>query len=342
MLTHEKIQIAFFGLLVFIVGFFGYMVFRPFLTVACFSVFLAVALYPIYLWVLRFNKERKFSSSIITVIIALVVVIIPAVLFAIVLLQQAGNAYTGLLDSVNSGTMATSIGLMETKIQAFIPGFQMNIAGYLSGGLSWAVGNLDKIVSGFSNVIMYVVLTTFFLFYLFVYGESLVNKLVGWSPMEDSLDKKIIAQIKLSINSVIRGYLLVATLQGIVAGIGMAIFGFNNAIIGGTLTGIASFVPFFGTGLVMAPVAIYMAVTGHLGAGIGIAIWGFTMVHLIDNFLMPYLLNRGMKLNQFLSLLAVLGGLSAFGPIGLVVGPLVLSLIIIMIDIYPLIIKKNV
>jgi predicted PurR-regulated permease PerM len=341
MLTHEKIQTAFFIALVALIGFGAFLIFKPFLTVCLFSIFLAVALYPVYLWILRKNKDRKISSAIITVILVLVVVIIPAIIISILLLQQTGAAYSGILSNITNGGFAQSIAEFESKIQTLVPGFQLNIESYLTGGLSWAVNNLDKIISGFSNIILYVVLISFFLYYLFVYGADLVTKLIGWSPMEDSLDKKIIAQIKLSINSVVRGYLFIAVLQGIMAGIGLWIFGFPNAVIGGTFTGIASFIPFFGTSIVMVPSAVFMAMSGHLGAGIGILIWGFTMVHMIDNLLMPYMLNRGLKLNQFLSLLAVLGGLSAFGPVGFIVGPIVLSLVMVLIDIYPLIFKKN-
>lgn len=341
MFNHEKLQTISFIALAAIIGFAAFLVFKPFITIALFSVFLAVAIYPVYNWILKKNKERRTSTSVITVLLVLVVVIIPAILLSIMLLQQIGDAYSSLLNSVTSGELSRTIAVLENKVQNFVPEFHFNLEGYLMGGLTWVVSNLDRVVSGFSNTTLWVVLVSFFLYYLFIYGPSLLEKLVCWSPMEDSIDRKIINQIKLSINSVIRGYLFIALLQGLSAGLGLFIFGMPNAVILGTATAIASFIPFFGTSLIMVPSAIFMAATGHIGAAVGILLWGFFMVHLIDNFLMPYMLNKGMKMNQLMALLSVLGGLSAFGPVGFVIGPLVFGLVMVMIDIYPLMFKKN-
>ena len=94
-----------------------------------------------------------------------------------------------------------------------------------------------------------------------------------------------------------------------------------------------------GTGVITFPAAFYLMATGAIPAGVGLLIWGVLIVGLIDNILRPFLMNRDTHIHSFLILLSVFGGLSYFGPIGFLAGPIVLAFFFVLLDIYPEIVE---
>jgi predicted PurR-regulated permease PerM len=168
-----------------------------------------------------------------------------------------------------------------------------------------------------------------------------MGKLKVLSPLPDKYDSRVIQRLHDAINSVVRGALLIALIQGIVSGVGLSIFGVPNAVLWGSLAVIAALIPYVGTAAVITPAVVYLFLIDRTGAAIGLAIWGVVAVGLMDNFLGPRLVNRGIKLHPVVILLAVLGGLVFFGPLGYILGPLVVSLLFALLDIYPLLVRPK-
>ena len=100
------------------------------------------------------------------------------------------------------------------------------------------------------------------------------------------------------------------------------------------MTAITALVPGVGTALVITPAIIFLFLTGNTFGGVGLLVWGFTAVGLIDNFLGPKIVGRGMQLHPLAVFLAVLGGLAFFGPLGFLLGPLVMSVCVALVDMY--------
>ena len=132
-----------------------------------------------------------------------------------------------------------------------------------------------------------------------------------------------------------------AVTQGLLAGIGFTIFGVPNAALWGFITVIAALVPILGTSIVLTPIIIYLFAFDTLFSAIGLLAWGMLAVGLIDNFLGPKLMQRKIRIHSFLILLSVLGGLSLFGPIGFLIGPLFLALLSTLLDIYPVLVLQR-
>ena len=151
-------------------------------------------------------------------------------------------------------------------------------------------------------------------------GKKFKQLLSSLSPLQ-TIDSQIISKMEGAINSVILGQFVIAVLQSIIAMIGFAIFGVPNPVLWGSLVIVAAFIPTIGTGLVMVPAILYLYFTGEPMLALGMAIWAFFAVSLIDNVLGPFLINKGLKIHPFLVLLSVLGGISAFGPAGVLIGP---------------------
>jgi predicted PurR-regulated permease PerM len=126
--------------------------------------------------------------------------------------------------------------------------------------------------------------------------------------------------------AVVYGLLVTAVVQGAIAGIGYAVIGLTAPVLLGVLTGILSIVPLVGTAIVWVPVAIWLMVSGHLIKGIILLGWGALLVHPPENVLRPLLISNATRVPFLLVMFGALGGLAAFGLIGLFVGPVVLAI----------------
>jgi len=172
-------------------------------------------------------------------------------------------------------------------------------------------------------------------FYFFLKdGHKLKSYFVALSPLADSDDELIVSRLKLAVSATIKGNLAIGLIQGALTGIGFAIFGVPNAALWGGVAVVAAFLPGIGTALVITPAIIFLFLIGNTFGGIGLLIWGLTAVGLVDNFLGPRLVGRGMQLHPLAVFIAILGGLAFFGPLGFLLGPLAMSVCLALIDIH--------
>ena len=154
------------------------------------------------------------------------------------------------------------------------------------------------------------------------------------SPLSGVDDEKILGRLTKTINGVIKGYLLIALIQGILMGIGLTIFHVPDGALWGVVAGITSIIPPLGTAVVSVPAVIFLFVTGHIGAAIGLLIWAILIVGTGDNVLNPYIVGHRIDIPPFLILFSVLGGIALLGPVGILIGPLTISLLYALTEIY--------
>ncbi|MCX6702750.1 MAG: AI-2E family transporter [Candidatus Wolfebacteria bacterium] len=174
-----------------------------------------------------------------------------------------------------------------------------------------------------------------------IFNEATNLYVISFLPLSAHHSEEIYSRMESAVNSVIRGAIVIAIIQGITAGIGFMIFGVPNAVFWGALTCFAALVPTIGTALVVFPAAAYLLLHGAMWSGLGLIIWGLLVAGLIDNFLSPQLTKKGVGAHPFLVLLSVLGGITVMGPIGFLAGPLILSFLVALLGIYPELVKKE-
>ena len=172
------------------------------------------------------------------------------------------------------------------------------------------------------------------IFYFLKDGARWRQALVVLSPLSDSDDEKIISRLKLAVNGVIKGYLLVALVQGILMGLGLWLFGVPKPALWGVVAAITSLIPTIGTALVSVPAFIFLFLTGSAVSAFGFLVWAAVIVGTIDNFLSPLFISKRIDIPPLLILFSVLGGLSLLGPVGVLIGPLSVSLLYTLISIY--------
>lgn len=210
----------------------------------------------------------------------------------------------------------------------------LNITEFLQTGLQWAFSNIDKLFNGLAKIILGIFVTFLALFYFLRDGHDLKKQIIALSPLGDADDERIMKKLEQAIYSIFAGGLIVGIIQGILTGIGFAIFGVPNPAVWGTVAAISALIPGIGTSLVLVPGILYLFFTGMTTPAIGLLIWGLLAVGMIDNFLGPILINRGIKIHPFLILISVLGGIAFFGLIGFILGPLILAFLFALLDIY--------
>lgn len=232
--------------------------------------------------------------------------------------------------SVVSGS-AVSVDYMTHKfeglVQRFSPGFTVNTREYLAGFTSWIANKLGGVFTGTIDLAVKVVLSLIALFYFLRDGKQVKEKLLVLSPLSDDKDLSLIHSVKLAIKSIFLGSLVVALVQGILTGVGFVLFGIQNFALWGSVAAVAALVPGVGTALVWVPAVIYLYFYGSTGMWIALLLWSVFLVAMVDNFISPFIINKGMDAHPLLILFSILGGVQFFGPEGVLMGPLVLSLL---------------
>ncbi len=336
-INHQKSQLNFLLLLLAVIFVLAFFIFKPFFYALILALVFATAFAPLHQKLLTATAGKKGLAAVLSTIAVLVVVVVPLSFLGTQIFHEASGLYTSLVENGGTSDLSVSISNTLQKITRFSPvpiEFSTDFSQYLKQGLNWLLQHLGPLFANIAQGLLGIFVFLIALYYLFKDGPKLKTAVVALSPLQDIHDEKIFTKLTLAINSVIKGNLAVAIVQGILTTIGFAIFGVPNAALWGSVAVFAALIPGVGTALVLTPAILYLFFSGETLTAIGLLVWGIVAVGLIDNFLGPKLASRGMRLHPFLILLSILGGLGSFGPIGFVLGPLVLSLLFALLEIY--------
>jgi predicted PurR-regulated permease PerM len=324
-------------------------IFLPFLTPIILGIAASVVAYPIYRWLSRLfgvgkpgvSSWRTNLAALLTVIILVVVIVVPLFFLVSRMYVEVQSLYATLTDESGRSAIISHLNTLSKtlsdKMFNVFPAYSfdsLNITEYMKNALVWIFGNLDKIFSGIASIAAYLFVFLLAMFYFLRDGAMIKRKFISWSPLLDKYDEYITVTMKKAILSVFGGTIVVSIIQGILTGFGFWIFGIPAPAVWGATASIAAFIPGIGTSLVIVPGILYLIIVGNYTYAIGLAIWGMVAVGLIDNILGPHLVNKGVHIHPFLILISVLGGLATFGPVGFVLGPLILALLFALLEIY--------
>lgn len=341
MITDKRIEYVFFGLLIIGAVFLSYFILRPYLGALFIALVLALICRPVYERIHKFFRGRGSVASLLTIVIATVAILVPVIVFGIFLFEDARNLYFRLIDGGGATYLAGLSEILGRTFGDYIPTERLDITSGVSRLLGSIFDNLDNLFSGIFKTLVSFFIMAVALFYLLRDGKKLRERLIFLSPLADSYDESIANRVERAITSVVRGSLLVALAQGMLSAVGFAIFGVSNPVLFGSLAAVTSLVPSIGTAIVIVPAVIYLFLQGMTIQAIGLFAWGAVVVGLADNLLRPVLIERGLHIHPFLILLSVIGGLSYFGAVGFVAGPVVLALLIALLEIYQTMAKRN-
>jgi predicted PurR-regulated permease PerM len=190
------------------------------------------------------------------------------------------------------------------------------------------------LLKGFSTFITGFFFTLLSLYYLFKDGNRFFNGLKEIIPLPFKERDLLIQRFKDMIYATIYGGILIALIQGILGGLSFWILGLPSPILWGTAMALLSFIPIGGTAFIWGPAGILLLIGGAILKGIILLGLGVFVISMVDNLLRPFFISSRTKIHPLLLFFAVLGGIQAFGLIGVVAGPLVTTLFLALIEIY--------
>lgn len=340
MISTARLQLIFFMILTAGVSVIAFFIFKPYIAPIFLAAVLAIVFHPLYEKIRKFFGVNESVASLTTVVIILAAILIPSVFFGAAIFNESVVFYDYLSQQSDAGLFDNIVGFVEKKLPNIAQDESVYVGEYLKKSVSWFSDHFNTFFSGFFRILMGLFIMIVSLFYFLKDGARIVKRLVAVSPLADSYDEQIMRKIGLAVNSVVKGSLAIALIKGILTAVGFMIFSVPNPMLWGAVSALASLIPVVGSSLVIAPAVLYLYLSALYGNAIGLAVWGIILVGLSDNVLSPLLLKRGMKIHPFLILLSVIGGLGFFGPIGFIAGPIVLSFLFALFEIYPLITKK--
>jgi predicted PurR-regulated permease PerM len=321
-----------------------FQIVQPFFGPLLWAMFIAFLLYPLHVWLTRRLKGRAQLSAALLTVLTLIVLVGPLAALSAAFAAQVGD----LLQTVQS-TVAD-----QTRNNVFDPAkvpwikdaldwldgtFGVNLTqvrGYIVEGSRAVLQSLaslgGKVFLGAFGAVFGFVLMVFMLFFFIRDGGEMVNTLRELIPMSRQQKKKLFDHLAAVTRALVYGTGMTALIQGTLVGISFLIVGLPSALVFGVIAALAALLPFGGTALVWIPAAIVLAAQGRWGAAAFMVIWGALLVSLVDNIVRPMLVSGRAPVGTLTVFIGVLGGIAAFGAIGLFLGPVLLALIIALLQ----------
>lgn len=334
------VEYVFFFSLLALAGYMVWKIIAPFVSALALSIIIVTISYPLYLRIKKYvPRQNKSIAAFLSTMFVLIAVVLPLILISSLVVGEI----VGFYQDLDGGNMSIQNALsgIESSIQTFAPGFHIDLAEQLKVSAQWLTGNLGAIFAGTVSTFFIFFISLIGSFYFFRDGREMLQLVIKASPLPDHEDEIIFDRMARAVRSVATGTLLVAIIQGSLVAIGFTLFGIERAILWGSIASVGALMPGIGTTLITVPAIIFLFVTDQAVAGVGLLIWSVLIVGLVDNLIGPYLISRGNNLHPFIILISVLGGISLFGPIGFIIGPVAVTLFMVLLEIYSQYIVKE-
>jgi Ca2+-transporting ATPase len=314
----------------------SFVVLREFLLTLTWAIIIAYVMWPPYRWLRRQLKDQaSLSATVMTTIIAAVIFL--AVYSLIAMLQDETKiAYQSLIDNFTEGPYPlpdaiSRLPWLGRYLQESLNQLSNDRAGMASQVVDWAKQELGVFVQflggiGHNMMKLGVILVT--VFFCFRDGQEIIKQLQqGLIHFLGKYQQAYLQAAGNTTRAVVYGLVLAALGQGIIAGIGYAVAGVKAPVLFGVMTALLALVP-MGATLLWFPISIMLILTDQLWQGIGLLLWGFLAVSTVDNIIRPLVISGAGQVPFLVVLFGVLGGLSAFGAVGLFLGPVILAVLL--------------
>jgi len=296
---------------------------------------------PIHTWLTgKFNGRENLASAFAVISIVLLVLIPLAALTTIIVTQaiSVGQSVTPWVhDFIEEPTAIT--GLLEKMpyYQEILPyrDIILQKAGQLVGAVSSflidSLSSFTKLTMGaiFSSIIMLYVM-----FYFLTMGDILLEKILFFLPLNDHDEQRLLVRFTSVTRATIKGSLVIGIMQGTICGLAFAIASIEGPVFWGAIMAIMSVVPAFGTAIIWFPALIILALTGNFTGAIILAVLCGLVAGNLDNIVRPRLVGKDTEMHDLFVLFSTLGGITMFGLLGIIIGPIIAALFITIWEIY--------
>ena len=303
---------------------------------------IVVLFYPFYGWLLKVFRNRKSFSSLVCCLILLLGLITPVSIITNLVSGEAIGLYQTTEQKVEEIIQkGDEFLLKKIKEQKLIKKFHLDKIAWQASFQESAQAAaqllamaINKASKGTFQILANLFLTFFSMYYFFRDGDKLIQRLKYLSPLADKYIEELFTRFISVSRATIKGTVVVGLIKGFIGGLTFWIFGISSPILWGVVMAILSIVPMLGAWFVMYPAALIMMVMGHIWQGIALFLISAVIIGSVDNILQPRLVGRSSGLHDLLIFFSTLGGISMFGVMGFIVGPIIAALFVSILDVY--------
>src|SRR4051794_5934150 len=315
-----------------------WLMIAQFVEVLLWAAVLVVVFYPVHEYILRRVRSPNLAALLSCVLVA-VTILGPLTLVTLAIVNQAPGAF----DNVQAGIdkLLDPNNRVHQYVDRWIDLDEMKsgewkkdlVKAVQSSGGSIA-GQTLTVVGRVLLAVTKIVFVAFTMYYFFRDGERIRAALIDVLPLEHEQSEQIFSHTREVIAASVNGVVVIAAVQGTLGGIAFAILGIPSPLLWGAVMFITSMIPLGGSALVWAPAALYLLLDGHWIKALELVLWGALVIGMLDNVLRPKLVGNRTRLHELLVFFSVIGGLVVFGPLGLVVGPVVVAITLGLLDVF--------
>lgn len=339
----------FFGLISVVVLYYSWQVIAPYATPILLAAVAATFTYPLYQRMAEKLGNRPHAAAWIMCLLVTLVLIVPLFLLTLTLVEEAIDVLGRVTpERVTPILNALRVEDLQAWLESFAPG--VDLSGFDLDGSLVEIAKLipgmivqfsKAFLSGAADLLIGFSLMILTLAYFYVDGKRIVNLLQYLSPLPDHYDRELFDRFRSIVRATLKGSFLTGLVQGAMTSVGFFIVGIPGAVFWGAIAVLFSFLPMIGTALVWIPGVAYLALLVSFGAEgvalwqpIFLAAWGVIIISGIDNLLRPFVMNTDANLPTLILFFSILGGVQAFGFIGILLGPLLFALLATMLHMY--------
>ena len=344
-MKREHIALVIFVALLAITIFLFYSIFKPFLASIIWGAVLAGIFYPLNAVFIRRRLRDNLRATIMCIIVV-AVIIVPAVFLTIGLIGEASSSLPKLRQAIDQGQLdfllkPEAYGWNE-KIKDFLGDYvdtsNLDIESIIVNNVqrlsTFLLQQFSNLIGNFSLAIVSFAFAVLSMFFFFRDGDRLVVRLKDLLPMSEDLKLNLTRRLKEVIEASIYGQVLVAAIQGVLGGLIFWATGLPSPIFWGTVMAMLSLIPIVGPYLVYLPAGVILIVAGSWIRGVIVLVVGLVVVSQSDNILRPMIVSSRTKIPTLALFFSILGGIKLFGLLGIILGPVVVSIIFTLIEVY--------
>ena len=339
-----KLFLWFFMALLLFALYLMYHLIQPFLNTIIVAFVLSAICYPFYRRCMKLTGDKPICSALMVLFCLMILVVIPITIFVVGLIPQATKSISAVNIWLQTTDIADELSVHVAPITAWLEGhfpgvdlssldIKQNIVAVSSQAGQFLLSSGTQILGNTVMLLSHLLLVFLIMFFTLIDGNRWLRRLEYLLPLKPEQTKVIIESLRRMSRAVLVGGFCVAALQGLIGGVGLAIVGVPG-LFWGTVMAFAALVPVVGTGLVWVPAVLVLLATGEWKGALFLSIWCGLGVTSIDSVLRPILMRDGAQVPVLFIFLSILGGVMTFGMLGLLYGPVILGLVVVMVDIY--------
>ena len=308
----------------------------PFITAVSWAFALAAIVRPAYIWLLRRGLSQTFAALML-VCLTVIAVVGPAAALATALAKEAAeivsragsqNGISGLREAIEKSRVTGPL-FQWFDARYDLPAEAMQLARSVAG---WASRTTSSVLAGSMWFLTQLAVALFVFFYFLRDGELIARTLRSLSPLPEPELDLFFGRICQTIRASLGGKVVVATIQGTLGGLMFGWLGLPAPIFWGAIMAAFSLFPVVGAFVIWLPAALILALAGDWKHALLLVAWGVLIIHPIDNLLGPILVGSTLHLHTMLMFFSIAGGLAAFGPSGIVAGPVIVSVAVALFE----------